>query len=714
MARKKISDFPELLTPHLSGFTQVVDEWTNYQVSLETLKNVLVDEQEHNFLGNQSIDGDLSIIGDLIINGKLLEKSTNVTYSELVTLISTSGLTSGQLYRLTDFQTVHYMFNAAVRLNDINIGANEVLYLTANSSSSIMDTCYSETYPHDIMQYDWNPDNWLKDIGFANAENMSGSGLTIDLSAVSIINGFKGVIYFRHDLYNNNQLGYDFRNVKFRRWKLNYPVWSSGSTYNLSQKVQVLNNGAYMSLISGNTNNNTSNATYWSKIIDYSYSEYYCNDSTLSSNPLDFIDVLTFSEQSGTTIYDWCVRNNTFEHIKYGYDYLMGSLGSILSNNVFYLGNELTNFIIDNKLDVFFELNTVSPGFQRNDINHYCLNNIIGANCNNNTINHDFSLNIIDGDFNENTIGNNFRFNTISNSFYGNVIQDYFQFNKIGFEFYENIISNWFSTNTVHSVCFRNKFLEVFVQNKVQNGFMNNEVGSSYLNIIGNNFNFNIIGDNFYNNEISDTFTKNIINNGFYQNTIGIDFTDNSLGDNFKFNTILIGFTGNTISSNFLTNTIGTGFTDNEISTNFNLNTIGGGFHANTIESSFNNNNIGNGFKYNSIQGDFASNVITNNFTGNQIGIRFNNNDIGDNFNGNSTGINTVNLTIPDHGLVSGTTFNLNRIRDGFDGTGIDFSSATHVYNQYNCELLKTSTGTYKLSYVDGTDDTIKVVNVNT
>jgi hypothetical protein len=528
----------------------------------------------------------------------------NVTYAELVSLINISGLTINQTYKLTDYRTVHYMFDYNVRLNEINTGELEPLLLTAISTNSLSQIAKSTLYPQDIINYDWKSDYWIQDIAFATAENISGTTMSPDLTNVTLIPNYKGVIYRREDTKNNVILGYDFRHVKFRRWKFNYPIWDSGTTYNLDERVQVPSDGVYFSSVSGNTDNLVTDTTKWSKIIDYNLTEYWCCNSSDALDVNDFIDAYTFHGFDQWNTYDISVKDVIINSLNDTYTQFWGYIGSSLSNSVFYLGTNNDTYQSYTTFDIniapFFELNTIGD------------------------------------DFNSNNIG------ILSNT---------------------NIIGN------------------AFILNKIGNYFQSN--------IIGNTFGMNIAGNDFQGNIIEYQSVYNIIGNSFQSNTIGIGFQKNNIGDDFK---------NNNLEYNFFQNTIGNSFTQNKIKNNFYNNTIETYFFSNTIGYRFNKNSIGNSFNQNTVGNDFKNNTIGH-------GLQFN--TIGNDFKINTVFSKIYNLTIP-----TGVTFQYNTIRDGIDFTGIDFSSSTHVYSTYNCDLFTTPNGTIKLSYCDNSG-VIQVVNAN-
>ena len=94
---------------------------------------------------------------------------------------------------MLDYQTIHIIPNTSA----INVGATEPIIITATSSSTIDCIVQSLSYPKDIIYYSITNNN-------------------------SIVNGStKGYIYRRIDTVQNNDLPFDFREVKFRRWQLN-------------------------------------------------------------------------------------------------------------------------------------------------------------------------------------------------------------------------------------------------------------------------------------------------------------------------------------------------------------------------------------------------------------------------------------------------------------------------------------------------------------
>ena len=225
--------------------------------------------------------------------------------------------------------------------------------------------------------------------------------------------------------------------------------------------------------------------------------------------------------------------------------------------------------------------------------------------------------------------------------------------------FYENIIEGFFYNNTFFT-CSASTFKESNYNNMFF-GFNKNTVGFNFSNnILGYSFNGNTIGDDFRSNKIGHSFMNNKVGNSFQNNIITTYFTNNVIDGDFNGNMIGDQFDRNTIGNSFYGNTIGSVFRYNKTSYSFNNNTISNYFQFSTIASEFGGNTIGADFAYNAIGDNFGSNIIGNNFQSNTI--------------------KAASVTI------------------------YNFSTASHVYQSYNCDIFKNSSGALRLSYIDGSD----------
>ena len=399
-----------------------------------------------------------------LLDNKLSNRES-LTYSELYTLKTNNNLVVGQIYIINDYQTVHTITNTS----DTNVGIIEPLLVTALTSNKLSNECYSNSFPQDIIYYN-----------IENDQNMV-AGCT------------KGYIYRRIDTLKNNDIPFDFRNVKFRRWQIEVTtshVNGNDSSFNLSSVVlQTGTDNIYLKI--SNTQAAFSDTGKW-KLFEWknmTYTSPVTDNWNLDENYFN-------------------IPVNTGNYFDY---YLFSTVPTLLGNqssydniykNKFDVNN---NYIIDNSNNVFFGnyfyYNTIGTNFNFNTIGDYFIYNTIGIGFNSNTIGNSFSFNTIGNNFNSNTIGNNFSSNIIGNNFSSNAIGDYF---------YSNTIVDYFNYNTI-GVNF-------------------------YSNTIGYGFNANTIGNDLTSNRIGDFFGSNIIGDGFNTNTIGYYFNYNN-GMDFTYST---------------------------------------------------------------------------------------------------------------------------------------------------------------------------------
>lgn len=114
----------------------------------------------------------------------------DITYANLLALQGGSALIKGRNYRIIDFATKHNIPNTSPTVT--NTGTTEPLIVRALSNSVLDKQAYSELYPQDTIYY--------------------------ELVDSSTAGGNKGRIYYRRSA-ENITAGYDWRNVKFRRWE---------------------------------------------------------------------------------------------------------------------------------------------------------------------------------------------------------------------------------------------------------------------------------------------------------------------------------------------------------------------------------------------------------------------------------------------------------------------------------------------------------------
>lgn len=143
--------------------------------------------------------------------GTHLRQAIDITYSDLTTLVSSSGLIPEQTYRITDFRTRHKIpgiqfgepaeWNGDISLGDLFDTTTEPLIVTAETSSALHAVATSDLFPQDIIHY--------------------------ELVDSTTQGGDRGRITYREDTLQKIKVVNDFRNVRYKR----YSCEVDGSTY---------------------------------------------------------------------------------------------------------------------------------------------------------------------------------------------------------------------------------------------------------------------------------------------------------------------------------------------------------------------------------------------------------------------------------------------------------------------------------------------------
>jgi hypothetical protein len=466
---------------------------------------------------------------------------TDITYADLVTAIGASTLTAGALYRITDFQTKHYIidydfnqwpdvvqidtltltgtsgtanvtgsggltklatfatdltttasnfvtahaaaysdegivvtssgadliFTASVssegfahpiitnvttnlagtvvntQAPGIITGPVEPLTVMAISSNELHVEAKSALYPQDIIHYDWNPDHWVIDYSFSDPDGV-------------IIDGFKGVIVFRHDTYTDNYAGGDWRHCKTRRWKTDVPAWSSATAYSTGDIVKYTNSNStniYCAVLGGTNHAPDSTSPdnlYWVTMLNLNDGEYWLpSPDSFMNIPAgnDYEDFTLFpSDAVATKGMHFEPRTDDLENGEYW--------GSLLMNNVFLTdnGNFGCTFGVGacwNTINSSFSRNSLGNNFYANILNTQFISNTIGSDFYQNVMYQTFASNTIGVGFHDNICGINFTSNNISSGMYSNIISNNFGFNAIRAAFCINTCGPNFNRNSV-------------------------------------------------------------------------------------------------------------------------------------------------------------------------------------------------------------------------------------------------------------------------
>lgn len=369
---------------------------------------------------------DSSIYGSYYLdNADTNDCTINITVNENGGVTSVTLLSGGNLYV---HDNIYYITgggnDASVKVslgyktyqNGENIGSVEPILITATGVNTLDPVGRSTVYGQDDIYY--NIDD--------NTEGFS-----------------KGKIYRRIDKLQNNDIGTDWRHIKYRRYKLdvNNP-WVDGQVYNIGDIINSGINIYYCYKTSESWDSNFlnfiqvgfNNGDYAGKNYYDNLGVIYCgidirdenqNFLNINANSFDYIDTLMF------TTYDLNINNN---YIK-----------TYNIHNTVVLSNQFNNNIIDSN----FSYNTINTRFTNNIITYnFSYNNLGGEVFYYNIINNAFCNNLILF-FSNNTIGDTFLYNIIGYAFQYNISDGEFLYNTIGSHFFSNKIGMYFYNNTI-------------------------------------------------------------------------------------------------------------------------------------------------------------------------------------------------------------------------------------------------------------------------
>ena len=223
-----------------------------------------------------------------------------VTYDELVDLKNTSSLVKGQNYLLTDYETTY--IQPVTNVNKSS-GVIEPLIITATDVDKLHNICKSTLYPQDIVFYEITGDigNYYETEGFT-----------------------KGKIYRRIDTLRNNDIGTDWRHVKYDRDgidKLLFEYYTR--VYNNKIETYYLFN----CVVGYNFINNTIENNFINNTIGNYFGNNTIGDGFTSNTIGDYFNYNTMGHGfTGNTIGDYFNYNT-------------------IGNNFLYNGNQTTPFL---------------------------------------------------------------------------------------------------------------------------------------------------------------------------------------------------------------------------------------------------------------------------------------------------------------------------------------------------------------------------------
>lgn len=257
--------------------------------------------------------------------------------------------------------------------------------------------------------------------------------------------------------------------------------------------------------------------------------------------------------------------------------------------------------------------------------------------------------------------------------------------NKIYKSYYSNISVGIFSDNTFGSIVTSNLLGSTTSGSSIKN----NTVG----NFRGNDLGFSLISNNDIKDFVS-VSTTNSNNFSLINNQIkvfsdilidnAVNFSENNI-TYFENCNISSSFSGNIFSSFSGCSSIGTSFLNNT-GVNFKLNTVGTDCRNNNFGPDFLQNTVGSYFGFNG----YSSNLSSNTFKSQSSNCTF----------GEYIADNTFNSYL--YNCIFSDYFTKNEIKTELQT--VDFSTATHVYSNYNCKIYKNSADVNRLAYYDAFD----------
>ena len=255
------------------------------------------------------------------------EKCTYLTHAELVDLIRNNSLGIGQIYAITDFQTI-YQSNVQTSSGmyetwglDINPSEVQTILTIALSSNKlysrvIIDSAKYSTSSKWIVEYDYEP------------ETLSDGVIT------------KGKITYLKD-NNNNVAYYDFKNIKSRRYK------------KALQELGINTNKDYLDLYTFNTQNFEEASESFN--VYNNYFESGAKDNVFIGN------------ECYNNVFEGGFRNNTFASSCHNNSFQFDTFNNTFKDSVIYLTGSFNNKkFIDNpytSLDIDKQISKVDEGY---------------------------------------------------------------------------------------------------------------------------------------------------------------------------------------------------------------------------------------------------------------------------------------------------------------------------------------------------------------
>lgn len=576
---------------------------------------------------------------DEVVSFKVASDGKNmkeVTYAELKELKDGNKLTSGMMYRITDYvctakntesqpdvKALNHQFDIIVTaIDDHTLNENA---LAAHHSG---DTYFAKSNL-DAWQLKYSFENDVKRFDWADTE----SG--------------KGVIYYMKDEWGN-ECPYDFKNIQFARVK----VKAKEGYENLSALT-----GTYVGIEVLLENDYQKGLEQDGSDKKYFYT-FHATDTKTNAEQDATVEIYTNSDLCANNIIKPC-----YYYLADGYDWYNKNI--MMLPNIIFLNEHYAKDGDNNGLYYKCIGNTFSTDCYNNTFRDSCYNNTFGDSCNSNTFGTDCE---------SNTFGDSCEGNTFGNSCYYNSFGERCYYNTFGNDFLYNSFVNYCGRNTFGRGCQSNTFGSNCNSNTFGNG--------CYRNTLGGNCNSNTFGNDCESNIFGNSCESNTFGSGFNTNTFGGSCSGNSFGNDCYSNSFGNGCNGNTFRDGCYSNTFGNSCESNTFGEAYTSNTFGNSCYENTFGDDCAVNTLGDGCSYNTFGYGCESNVFGNNCYYNTFGDSAYYNSVGNGFNSNTfenaCSYNSFGNQVQDIAFIGGI-YRYNIVENGVKCVDVKPSSPTTV-----------------------------------
>jgi len=246
----------------------------------------------------------------------------------------------------------------------------------------------------------------------------------------------------------------------------------------------------------------------------------------------------------------------------------------------------------------------------------------------------------------------------------------------------------------------------IFVETAIDQSYTCSFGINCYFMTFGNNNSYNIFGNNNRSNTFGNSNNSNTFGNNNSYNTFGNGNNSNTFGNNNSSNTFGNVNSSNTFGNSNYSNIFGNYNSSNTFGNSNSSNTFGNSNNYNIFGNNNDSNTFGNDNSYNTFGNINNYNTFGNSNFSNTFGNSNSSNTFGNNNSSNTFG------NLDQNNVFTGIVIIKNTFKNNVNGSAINYSGATHLIGDYDCEISRRVDGTAKLTYINNSD-VITVVAVN-